>query len=293
VTVVEPYRSTPARLRSGHRTRETVIQGLPADARLRRVVDATGRVQPLAPTGLVLSAVLAGKLQVAVGDSLEVDILDGERRQGSLVVAGVVDDFLGVSAYMNLDALQTFVGGTPLVSGAFLAVHGDALAGLQRRLKLMPAVAGVASPDTMLASFKKQMDESLFVGVGFLVGFASVIAVAVVYNGARVSLSERARELASLRVMGFRRREVSGLLLGEQALITLLAIPIGWLLGHGMSSWLVRAMQTDTYRIPFIVSSQTYLIAAAIVIAAAAASAMLVQRRINRLDLIELLKTRE
>ncbi len=145
----------------------------------------------------------------------------------------------------------------------------------------------------MLASFEKQMAESLFIAVGFLLGFACVIAVAVIYNGARISLSERGRELASLRVMGFRRSEAALLLLGEQALITLLAIPIGWLLGYGLSYAVVSAMQTDTYRLPLVVHAQTYLLAAAIVIAAAVASGALVRRRVNRLDLIAVLKTRE
>lgn len=293
VTRVEPFRSAPARLHAGHRAREVAIQGLTADSRLRRLVDGRGRAQPLPPSGLVLSAILAKRLAVQPGDRLDLEFLEGERRRATVVVAGVVDDFLGVSATMDLDALQRLVGGTRDISGAYLSVAADEIPALQRRLKHMPAVAGVASPATMLTSFKKQMDESLFIGIGFLLGFAGVIAMAVVYNGARISLSERGRELASLRVMGFRRGEVSALLLGEQALITLLAIPLGWALGYWLATIVTVAMQTDTYRIPLIVNAQTYLLSALIVIVAATASALLVQRRINHLDLIEVLKTRE
>ena len=293
VTRVEPMRWAPARLQFGHRTREISIQGLTSDGALRRIIDGDGRVQPIPPVGLVLSTNLADKLGVTVGDPVNVEILEGERRRGTIRVAGVVDGFLGVSATMSLDALQRLVGGSPMVSGAYLSVAADELRVLERRLKLVPAVAGVASPSAMRAAFKKQMDESLLIGIGFLLGFAGVIAMAVVYNGARISLSERGRELASLRVMGFRRREVSVLLLGEQALITLLAIPLGWALGYGLSSLVARSMQTDVYNIPFIVNPQTYIVSAMIVIIAATASAMLVQRRINQLDLIEVLKTRE
>lgn len=293
VTRVEPFRWAPARLHFGHRAREISIQGLSSDGHLRRIVDGEGRVQPIPAAGLVLSANLASKLGVAVGDRLDVEILEGQRRQGRLEVTGIVDSFLGVSATMSLAALQQLAGGSPVLSGAYLSAAADALPALERRLKLLPAVAGVASPTTLLAAFSKQLDESLFVGISFLLGFAGVIAMAVVYNGARIALSERARELASLRVMGFRRREVSALLLGEQALITLLAIPLGWALGYGLSLLLTRAMQSDAYSLPFIVNMPSYLISAVIVIAAAAASAMLVQRRINHLDLIEVLKTRE
>lgn len=293
VTRVEPYRSVPARLRFGHLEKETAIQGLDPDGRLRRVVDDTGRVHPLPAEGLVLSAILAQKLRVGVGDRLDVEMLDGLRRKDRVLVAGIVNDFLGVSAYMSHASLQRLAGGPDMVSGAYLSAPEDALPAIKRQLKTLPAIAGVASPSTMLESFQTQLADTLFIAVGFLLGFACVIAVAVIYNGARISLSERGRELASLRVMGFRRSEASVLLLGEQALITLLAIPLGWLMGYWLSFLVTTAMQSDTYRIPFIVNSPTYLLSAVIVIGAAVASAALVQRRINHLDLIAVLKTRE
>ena len=293
VTRVEPYRSAPARLRFGHLEKETAIQGLEPEGRLRRIVGDDGRIHTLPADGLVLSAILAQKLHVGVGDRVDVQILEGLRRSAQVPVAGVVEDLLGVSAYMRRDALQRLVGGPETVSGAYLSVSHDAIGALERRLKTVPAVVAVASPDTMLESFRTQMADSLFVAVGFLLAFACVIAVAVVYNGARISLSERGRELASLRVMGFRRSEAALLLLGEQAIITLLAIPIGWLLGYGLSYLVSIAMQSDSYRIPFVVETRTYLLSAAIVVAAAMASGALVRRRINELDLIAVLKTRE
>ncbi len=145
----------------------------------------------------------------------------------------------------------------------------------------------------MLASFQKQMDESLYIVIVLLIGFASVIAVGVIYNGARISLSERGRELASLRVMGFRRNEATTLLLGEQAVITLLAIPIGWTLGYALAYTVTESIQSDTYRLPFIVSTSSYAASALITILAALFSGLLVRRRVDRLDLIEVLKTRE
>lgn len=293
VTGVETFRSSPARLRSGHLQKEAAIQGLQPEGRLRRVVDGNGRVHPLPVEGLVLSAILAKKLHVHTGDMLDVEILEGRRNKARLPVAGVVEDYLGVSAYMSRDALQRLVGGPAMISGAYLAVTADKLPTLKRELKQVPAVAGVASPQTMRESFNKQMADSLFVAVGFLLGFACVIAVAVIYNGARIALSERGRELASLRVMGFRRSEVSILLLGEQAVITLLAIPIGWVLGYWLAWIVTQAIQSDTYRIPFIVDPRTYALSALIVVIAAAASAGLVRRRVDNLDLIAVLKTRE
>jgi putative ABC transport system permease protein len=157
----------------------------------------------------------------------------------------------------------------------------------------MPAVAGVGSPAEMLASFQAQLGDSLFIAIGFLLGFASVISIGVIYNGARIALSERGRELASLRVMGFHRSEVAAFLLGEQAAVTALAIPLGWCLGWLMALAISGSLQSDVYRIPLVVSVRTYAIAAVVTIIAAIASGWIVRRRINQLDLIAVLKTRE
>ncbi|HPF27807.1 MAG TPA: ABC transporter permease [Steroidobacteraceae bacterium] len=293
VTRVESFRAVPARLNAGQLDREVSIVGMAPDGKLRRIVAASGRVQPLPLEGVVLSRILAAKLKVTIGGTLYVEILEGRRRTGVVQVVGVVDDFLGMSVYMNQQALQRLVGGPRMVSGAYLSVAADARRALERELKNLPAVAGVASPSSMLESFQQQLGDSLFVGVGFLLGFASVIAIGVIYNGARISLAERGRELASLRVMGFRRRETVVLLLGEQAVVTVLAIPLGWLLGYGLSLAVVSSLQTETYRIPFVISSVTYLIAASIAILAAIISGAIVKRRVDGLDLIAVLKTRE
>lgn len=290
---VETFRTIPARLRSGHREREVGLQGLEVDGRLRRIVNAEGHVHPVPAEGVVLSRILADRLHVSTGDELAVELLEGRRARGMVPVAGVVEDFLGMGATMSFEQLHLLARESARASGAFLLVDDDERSALESRLKNVPAVAGVASPASMLAAFEKQLADSLFVGVGFLLGFASVIAVAVIYNGARISLSERGRELASLRVMGFRRSEVTALLLGEQALVTLFAIPLGWAIGYALSFAVVESMQTEAYRIPLVISLRTYLLSALATVTAAAASAWLVRRRIHRLDLIAVLKTRE
>ncbi len=294
VTRVEMFRAVPARLRSGHRQREVSIQGMSADGRLRKIVASSGEVYPLPAQGLVLSQRLAHKLQVSKGDRIGIEILEGRRVvRHDLLVSGVVEDFMGLSAYMNQDALAQLVAGPLLASGAYLSVEVDARGDINKKLKQLPAVAGVTSPAGMLEQFESQMADSLYIAIGFLVGFASVISVGVIYNGARISLSERGRELASLRVMGFRRREAAGLLLGEQALLTLVAIPLGWLIGYGLAFGVAASLQNDVYRVPFIISNRTYAVSALVTIVAAIASGLIVRHRVDHLDLIAVLKTRE
>jgi len=293
VTRVETFLVTPARLSGGHIDHETAIQALDPDGRMRRVMTAEGRVYPVPANGLVLSRWIADELKVEQGDPLRVQLLQGRRDSADVRVAAVIDDFLGGSAYMHPAALRTLTRESAVASGAYLAVRRDALGQVNERLKQLPTIAGVASPARMLASFRSQLAESLFISVGFIVGFASIISIGVIYNGARISLSERGRELASLRVMGFRRHEVAVLLLGEQGIITLLAIPLGWILGYALSFVVVTALQTELFRIPLIVGPRTYALSAVVTLLAAAASAWLVRRRIDRLDLIAVLKTRE
>ncbi len=293
VNRVETYRYLPSRLRSGHRNEEVAIQGMEIDGRLRRIVNSDGNEVPVPSTGVVLSSLLAQRLQVATGDEVIVEILEGKRKTTHATVTGVIEDFLGLSAYMSRESLWDLSEEPNVVSGAYLAVDNERLDDLFRELKQVPAVTGVASPAGMLASFEEQLAQGILIAAGFLLGFAAIIAVGVIYNAARISLSERGRELASLRVMGFHRREVAILLLGEQAIITLVAIPLGWLIGYGLCYAVTEGIQTDIYRIPFIVEPRTYILSAILICIAAAASGLAVRRRLDRIELVEVLKTRE
>lgn len=290
---VEAFHSVPVRLTAGHRERELALTGLESGSELRSIVDADGRVHPLPLFGVVLSTFVADELQVGGGDEVGVEVLTGRRASGRLPVARVVEDFLGSSAYVTLDVLTALTGDGPLVSGAYLLTDGALEDHLNNRLKQTPVVASVVSPRAMLRSFREQLEETLYVSIGFMLGFASIISVAVIYNGTRIALSERGRELASLRVLGFTRREVATLLLGEQAVITALAIPVGCLIGYTLSAAVLAGLASETYRVPLVVSGRTYLLAAGATIVAAAASGWLVRRRLDRMDLISVLKTRE
>lgn len=289
----ESFHAVPVRLRHHHRSREVSLTGVEPDGTLRQIVGSDTRRHPLPLEGVLLSAFLARSLAVVPGDTLGAEVLGGSRAQGSLRVAGLVDDFLGTSAYVTLEVLERLTGDGPVRSGAYLTVDERFQASLNERLKNTPSVASVASPATMLESFQEQLEGSLLVSVAFMLGFASIISVAVIYNGTRIALSERGRELASLRVLGFTRREVARLLLGEQAVITLLAIPLGCALGYGLAASVVAAMDSETYRIPLVVSARTYVLAGAATLLSAGVSGWLVRRRLDRIDLISVLKTRE
>ena len=194
---------------------------------------------------------------------------------------------------MTAEALHTLMHESPVVSGAYLQVDPNHMADLYTTLKAMPAVAGVALTEAMRRSFRQTMAENLNLQIFINVIFAGIIAFGVVYNAARISLSERSRELASLRVLGFTRREISLILIGELAFVTALSLPAGSVIGYGLSRLIVGSFASEVYRIPLVVNSSTIAWAWLVVIVAAAFSALVVRRRLDQLDLVAVLKTRE
>jgi putative ABC transport system permease protein len=288
---VEPYRGVAVRLVAGHRSRRTAILGVAADAQLRRVVDFGGWNRSLPTDGLLLTDKLARVLRVAPGDRVTVRVLEGSRPTLVVPVAGLVNEPIGTLAYMGVDGLHRLLreGGT--ISGAALAVDARQQSALYDALKEMPAVAGVSIREPTVASFDETLARSHGMVTTYIVGFAVLIAFGVVYNTARIALSERARELASLRVLGFTRAETSRILLDEQATLVLAALPLGLFWGYGGAALLVLAFDTELYRLPFVLQPGTYVYAVIVILLAAVVSALIVRRRIDRLDLVAVLKT--
>jgi putative ABC transport system permease protein len=289
----ESFRVVAARLRFEHRSRRIAIMGLEPDRQLRRLIDAHLQAVDLPSDGVVLSSSLAAVLGVIPGDWITVEVLEGKRPVRQVAVADVVDDLIGTSAYMDIHALNRLMDEGPTTSGAFLAVDPLAAERLYSFLKRTPAVSGVSVREAMLASFRATIARSLNISVGALVGFACVIAFGIVYNGARITLSERSHEMASLRVLGFTQGEVGWMLLGEQGLLAGLSIPLGFLLGYGICASLVRVMASELYRMPLVVTGRTYAYSALIVTLACAFSGILILLRLRHLDLIAVLKARE
>jgi putative ABC transport system permease protein len=243
--------------------------------------------------GLLLSDVLAGKLGVKAGDTVTVEVLEGKRPVRNVIVAALSRDIIGSSATMSLAALHEMLGEGGTLSGAYLSVDRRLAPQVYRTLKETPAVSGVVVRESVMRGFEETIAQSFSISITMMVAFACIIAAGIVYNGARVALSERGRELASLRVLGFSRGEVTRLLLGEQVLLTLAGLPVGLFLGYGLA-WLVAyRFESDLFRIPLVIRPATIAYSLAVVIGAALLSALAVRRRIHRLDLVAVLKTRE
>ena len=290
----EPSRSVPVRMVAGNKARQVSISGLSEQSRLHRVIDVESLEQVALPRGgIVLSSGLAKVLDVAPGRTVTVQVLVGRRSVLDLPVTGIVKQYMGQTAYMEIDAVRRLMREGPTLSGGYLAVDSAYFPALFSAIKETPAIAGSGVKGAALQAFEDTFAENIGIMIFFNVLFASIIAFGVVYNAARVSLAERSRELASLRVMGFRRSEISAILLGELGLLTFLALPLGMVLGYGMSGMLVKAFETELYTIPFTSSPRTYALCSLTVVVSAAVSGLIVRRKLDHLDLLEVLKSKE
>jgi putative ABC transport system permease protein len=289
----EGFRAAPATLRAGPRSHRTAVTGLDPGAGLQRVVDVRRGAVEVPPAGLLLSRVLADRLGVHPGDAVRVEFQEGARRAVEVPVAGLVDDLVGVQAVMDRGALDRLAGDGTLVSGAFLETDPEARAELNRRLRRTPKVAGVVLGDATRRSVERMLQDSLLWFTGLLTFFAVLISVGVVYNGVRLALAERERELATLRVVGFTRTEVWRITLGELVVQIAAGLPVGWLVGWGFVELTAAATASDLMRLPAVVTPANLARASGVVLLAATAVALWSLRWLGRLDLVAVLKAKE
>ncbi|RYF42999.1 MAG: ABC transporter permease, partial [Comamonadaceae bacterium] len=293
VLQVESGRTLAVRFVHGQRSESGAIQGYASPPLLRRVIDVDRREALPGSHGLLMTDRLADKLGLRIGDMVTVEVREGRRQVRAVVLERTVRDMMGLNAYMDREALNRLAGDGDVASLFSLAVRQGAEREVLRATQGMPLVAGAFSKATMLRNMQEITARNILIMSALLTAFAGVIAVGVVYNNARIALAERTWELASLRVLGFTRAEVSMLLLGELALGIAAALPLGMLMGWALTHGVVLLMRSDQFLFPVVIQPRTYAWAAICVVAAGVASALVVRRRIDRLDMVAALKTRE
>jgi putative ABC transport system permease protein len=293
VRQVEATRFVPVTFVNGHRRERSLIRGYAARPELYRIIDVDRRETLLDGRGLVLTDRLADKLGLRVGDMVRIEVLEGRERTLEMTVSATVREMMGLNAYMDRQTLNRALGDGDVSGGYVLAIDRGAAASVLEATKAMPRVAGAWSKATMLRNMEEISARNVRIMSTILTTFAAVIAVGVVYNNARIALAERSWELASLRVLGFTRAEVSGLLLGELGITIAVALPLGMLLGWGLIQLITELLKSDQFFFPAVLRARTCAWAALCVAAAGAASALVVRRRIDRLDMVAALKTRD
>jgi putative ABC transport system permease protein len=293
VMCVEPYRRVSARLRNGNLMRRVSLLGKPEGAQLSRHLD-TG-LDPIAvpEEGVLINRRLAAVLGLQRGDKVEVELLEGRRATRYVAVAGVIESHIGLVVLMRLETLNALIDEGPLVTGVHLAYDGAAEDRLFAAIKRTPQIAAVTLQRLVLSRFRETLAENINMMTSVYISLSMIVALGIGYNSARIQLSERARDLASLRVLGFHKAEVARVLFTELALLALLAQPLGWLIGYWLAWLTIQSFSSDLYTTPFVVERATFARATLVTLGSVLVSAILVRRRIEALDLIAVLKTRE
>ena len=282
-----------ARIRYGHHYRKLAVTGMPPGARLNRLLDENENPIPMPPDGIVMSKKLAEILGANVGDEVQMEVLEGERPLRTVPIRGLLTDFAGVAAYMDIDALRRLMWEGSTISGAYLSVSTDRWEDFMREVKGTPRAAIVLVKREQLKAFRETVGQSIGILRKLYFTLAIIVAFGVVYNSARIALSERRRELATLRVVGFTQREVAAVLLGELSILVLGALPFGLLFGRGLAIFIMSSFSTETVRLPLAVEPSTYSVAIIVVVTAASLSFAVVSRMLRRLDMVGVLKARD
>jgi len=290
VVLAQPFRYVPVELRAGPVTRRLLLQGLPAAGTLSRVIDGRPQQLTLPERGIVISAKLADILRVRPGDEVIAKVLEGEERELTVPVVGLAEDFAGMAAYMELHALNRLLLEGDRINGAHAVVSADQWGEFLRAVKDTPKLAGCVIKASVREGFRQTTAESIGLLQKIYMLFATIVAFGIIYNSARISLSERARELATLRVLGFTRGEVGAVLVGELVLLTLVALPLGLMLGSAFAAGIITTVNTETVRLPLVLTPANYAFAVLTVATASALSALLAARKLADIDLVSALK---
>ncbi len=293
VFLAEGLRTVPTRICAQHRCRDAGITGYPEGLTLRRLLDARATAQTIPEDGVMLTDKLGEVLGVGVGDTVQVQFRDGQWNKAQVRVTALLSEPFGLQGHMGARSLARLLHSEQDVNTVLLSIDSAKLATVESRLRDMPGVVSVGSPRDFRRQFNEQSASMILVFTSIITAFAAVIAVGVIYNNARVALSQRERDLASLRILGFTKREIATILFGEQALTVILALPCGILLGRWLSQLMMGTADAENYRFPALISDFTVVFAVAVTVGAALFSGWVLRRKVSKLDLIAVLKTRE
>ncbi len=293
VVHTEGYRIVPVRIRAGHKSKELVLQGIPHNAELRRLIGKNRQIITPTTTGILLNSVVAEKMGIVKGQNIELEVLEGNRRKIRLKVEGTIDEILGQGAYMDRESVSRILGEGNSVNLIAMRIDSNEEENLLRKLKTFPKIAGVSTRSGTLKVFNDIMERTTLGTALILLIFSSVIAIGVVYNTAMISLSERAFELGSLRILGFTNSEVFQILAGELIFETFFALPLGCALGYLFAYLMLQTVDTEGFTFPLSISMKTYGYALLMTIGTLIISFFIIYRKVKSMDLISVLKIRE
>lgn len=293
VIEAEADRIYPVRLVHGAHDRLTSLRVHEGTSRLVHVLDAQGRPASPSPAGLMLPAALAEALDAGPGDLIQVELLAAPRESYQMIVGGLVRQSMGQEAHADAALMGRLMRRPPPATAVNLRLDPTRRPAFDAAISKAPGVLAATDLTELEAQFQAEVNDSLLVETLIFSAIGMLITLGVVYNAARIQLAERAHELATLRVLGYTRTEVASVLVGEQMVVVILALPFGLLGGYGLAAAMSRGFSSEIVTMPLVVDRSTLFAAAAIALGTALVTSVAVARGLARVDLVSALKSRE
>lgn len=294
VTWAEPIIEIPVRITSNQKSSDIILQGLPSDCRMKVVEGKNGQQLYVPPLGMVVGLKTAEKLNLKVGDLIQVEtkLGIGSNQVSTVRVAGISRQAAGKNAFASMKTASELLRENHLVSGVMMTVDPGRYQAVEAALSEMPGVADIVSRDKEVKNFNRNMD-SLQVTMKILTLFAVLLGCAISYNSSVISFNERCRELATLRVIGMKSSEIASILGNETILQCFLGLCLGLPLGRLLAEGVARMVSSEVYEFQAMVFTKTYTTSVALTIAFVLAGFLVAVRGVKQLNLLEILKNRD
>ncbi|WP_244241567.1 ABC transporter permease [Leptospira jelokensis] len=293
VFVAEGQRSIPIKMTKDQKSKDIVLTGLPDQSELRKILGKNLKPIQIPISGIMVNQDLANRMNIQIGETIQIETLDGEKKKFSIQVTSLANEILGQGVFMSKENLNRILNEGNLINIALLKTDPKKDIDLIKEFKDDPLVIGLFSKTAILKGFQEVMQRSLQSTSIFILIFTIIISIGVIYNTAMITLSERIYELGSLRILGFTLKEVFAIIAWELSWQILCAIPLGCIFGYQVANLILNSNETEGFKIPATIYPSTYYVSILLALFTAGISYMIVFRKLKTMDLLSVLKVRE
>lgn len=284
---IEPRIEYPYELVNAWHNKRVLIIGVPKNTELHSFQDMEGHSVELSENGIFLTTELAKLLHVEAGDTLTIRNFMPGRDDVELKVSGIIRQYLGINAYMDIGTMQRLLTEKDMVTGAGVISDDD----VKGKLETVDMVSFVQSMEDLENQFLEYTD-MMKLAIQFYMLFGGILGFAIIYNSSIISISERRLEFAALRIMGYSKNEIFSIISRENLLVTILAVILGIPLGLFFINGIIESFSSELVTFPRIIEVSIFIKATLGILFFVVIAQMATHHKIGKLQFIEALKNR-
>lgn len=293
VVKLEPVVETGVEVSNGWKKKDIGFTALINNPEIYKATDKEGTPLELPDNGILIPEKLSKLLDAGPGDTVQIKSYLPGKEKKDIMVKGVVAQYIGSSVYSSIDSMNYLIGEGRIANSAVMIIDSpDNERAVIDKLKEIPAVGSVQSKSDAYNNLMRNMS-SMTAFIGVMIILAAVLSVAVVYNIATINIFERQRELATLKVLGFKDKEVRSLIFNENYLITLFGAMVGLPFGNWLGNAMMSMYDTDAYSFIFTATNEAYILSAALTAGFTVLANLTLMGKIRNINMVEVLKSNE